>query len=72
MAFINLKRASITTRLYATHVTMPFFITSGVIRAVVSGGGVKWISSLLEAEHILLLNEALLSLTMLAGSHEGK
>ena len=51
--------------------TVAFFITSGVIRAVVIGGGVKWISSLLEAEHILLLNEALLSLTMLAGLHEG-
>ena len=43
-----------------------------VMRAVVSEGGVKLMASLLESEHVLLRNEVLISLNLLALLGEGQ
>lgn len=43
-----------------------------VMRAVVSEGGVKLMTSLLDSEHVLLRNEALVSLNLLAALRGGK
>ena len=46
--------------------------TTEVMRRVVSGGGVKLIAALLESEHVLLRNEALVALNLLAVLGEGE
>lgn len=47
------------------------FITVELMSEVATQGGMKWISSLLESEHVLMVNDGLLALSLLAAIKNG-